>query len=364
MRAPGVHPVSGMDDDVHVFVHRGFAGLSGKDLQMFLQLLRTSAVRKAVRQVNDQIRRAEEAENLNTAHSNALTDVDLEVRCTSILCERARAKPNLLRVKKTCNVASCGVSDYHGALACELSVTLQANNTSRGNGSHSRRTGAWVKKRLTSLRQRIKRKLGPSKYKDKTYDADLHVQGYSSATNTVVVVAALIATLSFAALLQPPGGIQSDEEGLHGIAKLAGTQAFQAFYVTNGMALFVALLTILILTSVVPRSHNQARVLYEQGKVLVWIATMLTVLSFSTASYIVAGPEHRMLAWIMFVGAGATIVGLFGTVGAVSVKRKIDRLRSRKRRAELMAQQLQGRGEQRKVHPWARLKFAVLPTEG
>lgn len=292
-------------------------GLSGKDLQMFLQLLRTSAVRKAVRQVNDQIRRAEEAENLNTAHSNALTDVDLE-----------------------------------------------ANNTSRGNGSHSRRTGAWVKKRLTSLRQRIKRKLGPSKYKDKTYDADLHVQGYSSATNTVVVVAALIATLSFAALLQPPGGIQSDEEGLHGIAKLAGTQAFQAFYVTNGMALFVALLTILILTSVVPRSHNQARVLYEQGKVLVWIATMLTVLSFSTASYIVAGPEHRMLAWIMFVGAGATIVGLFGTVGAVSVKRKIDRLRSRKRRAELMAQQLQGRGEQRKVHPWARLKFAVLPTEG
>lgn len=216
-----------------------------------------------------------------------------------------------------------------------MNTTTGADRDINGN-----RVGSWVRRRLLSLQARIKRRIGADKYKDRSYDPELHEQGYLRATNTVVVVAALIATLSFAALLQPPGGISGGDNN-PGTANLATKPAFKAFFIANGMALFVALLTIFILTSVVPRSHHGARVLYEYGKVLVWVATIFTVVAFSSAAYIVAGLHNPMLAWIVFAAAGATVLVLFGVVFLVSVKRKLKKIRSRKRRKLRRSQQVQ-----------------------
>ena len=66
------------------------------------------------------------------------------------------------------------------------------------------------------------------------------------ASKTQLIVAALIATVAFAAGLNLPGGFKAEKGSHRGMAVLANKATFIAFYITDGMAMLLSTVAIVI----------------------------------------------------------------------------------------------------------------------
>lgn len=151
---------------------------------------------------------------------------------------------------------------------------------------------------------------------------------FESESNLLLAVSALIITLSFAAVLQPPGGIAtttSDDSTPTtagapandassaparkvGQANLVGESlSFWVFFIANGSAMAAASLAVLIVVSCPPRKDVQAFVIVMLGKTLVWLAIQCSLAAFCASVWIIVGREkYKVLPF--FVAAGLLYV--------------------------------------------------------
>ncbi|TYG74961.1 hypothetical protein ES288_D04G225900v1 [Gossypium darwinii] len=123
-----------------------------------------------------------------------------------------------------------------------------------------------------------------------------------------LIVAALIATVAFAAAITVPGGLQSEKESKQdtpknesGTALLIDEAAFKAFVVTNAMAF---IFSVCVLTIHFGFQDNilfklrlwRVSIIYETPPTfgLLGSATVAMVIAFSTGSYVVLKPSHEL----------------------------------------------------------------------
>ncbi|KAI9191957.1 hypothetical protein LWI28_015980 [Acer negundo] len=140
---------------------------------------------------------------------------------------------------------------------------------------------------------------------------DLQTEGLRNARKTIIVVAVLIATVTFAAGINPPGGFNQDT----GKSLVGKETSFKVFMVCNIVALFLSLGIVIFLVSIIPfRRKTMMKLLMVTHKVM-WLS-----ISFLTAAYIAAiwtiMPRGRGMVWVLaavvVVGGGCTLAIFIG----------------------------------------------------
>ncbi|KAL6224604.1 hypothetical protein ACLB2K_003459 [Fragaria x ananassa] len=113
---------------------------------------------------------------------------------------------------------------------------------------------------------------------------------YGKLKDTHLVVATLIATVSFAAGFTMPGGYQSDKGSDQGFAILARSAAFQAFVITNTIAMTLSSCSVMLhlysIRFITRRVMSEA---YYFLYALTMLAVIAMVIAFITGTYAVLG---------------------------------------------------------------------------
>ncbi|TVU27473.1 hypothetical protein EJB05_30087, partial [Eragrostis curvula] len=123
-------------------------------------------------------------------------------------------------------------------------------------------------------------------------DAKSLTQTYTSNTSLVAI---LIATITFAAAFTLPGGYSSDA-GSEGLPIMVGRPAFQAFLISDTLAMCSSLSVAFI--CIIARWGDLEFLLYYRSftKKLMWFAYMATTTAFATGLYTVVAPRLQWLA--------------------------------------------------------------------
>ncbi|TVU27426.1 hypothetical protein EJB05_30035, partial [Eragrostis curvula] len=123
-------------------------------------------------------------------------------------------------------------------------------------------------------------------------DAKSLTQTYTSNTSLVAI---LIATITFAAAFTLPGGYSSDA-GSEGLPIMARKSAFQAFLISDTLAMCSSLSVAFI--CIIARWGDFEFLLYYRSvtKKLMWFAYMATTTAFATGLYTVVAPRLQWLA--------------------------------------------------------------------
>ncbi|TVT97829.1 hypothetical protein EJB05_56902, partial [Eragrostis curvula] len=128
-------------------------------------------------------------------------------------------------------------------------------------------------------------------------DAKSLTQTYTSNTSLVAI---LISTITFAAAFTLPGGYSTDA-GSEGLPIMAGKFAFQAFLISDTLAMCSSILVAFI--CVIARWGDFEFLLYYRSftKKLMWFAYMATTMAFATGLYTVLAPRLLWLAITILV---------------------------------------------------------------
>nr|KJB78132.1 hypothetical protein B456_012G179600 [Gossypium raimondii] len=117
-----------------------------------------------------------------------------------------------------------------------------------------------------------------------------------------LIVAALIATVAFAAAITVPGGLQSEKGSEQGTPLLIHEAAFKAFVVTNAMAFTFSVSALTthfgVLDNLLSQFKFFQRTIFFRTQLVSGIlgyATLAMVIAFSTGSYVVLKPSHILV---------------------------------------------------------------------
>lgn len=178
--------------------------------------------------------------------------------------------------------------------------------------------------------QRRHHRRGHSRRREKQFE--FQNEGLRNARNTITIVAVLIATVAFAAGINPPGGF--DEET--GKSIMGKQTSFKVFMVCNIVALFLSLGIVIFLLSIIPFQRKSMMKLLTVTHKVMWVST-----SFMASAYIAAIwtilPNGRGTVWVLAslvsIGGGCTLA-IFVGLGILLIKHWLRKseLRNRKQK--------------------------------
>ncbi|KAG6499712.1 protein ACCELERATED CELL DEATH 6-like [Zingiber officinale] len=119
--------------------------------------------------------------------------------------------------------------------------------------------------------------------------------------NNLVIVAVLIATVSFAAAFTLPGGYKNDSESDEGMAILSSRAAFKAFLISDTLAMVSSVtVAVILLYYGFPDRHVRRQFLLT-ALLLVWVAVAFLCVAFATGVYSVVAPDSEWVAILVIL---------------------------------------------------------------
>ncbi|KAJ8629823.1 hypothetical protein MRB53_023146 [Persea americana] len=127
-------------------------------------------------------------------------------------------------------------------------------------------------------------------------------QSHDKIQDSLMVVAILIATVTYGGVLNPPGGVWQDDEDSHSPGEAIMSSKFPALYIvytiSNTIAFVVSLILILMLVS---RSSFQGRVLKRYVAVMTWIAVSSLLVTYSLSFFTLCKEDLKRTAFMFLV---------------------------------------------------------------
>lgn len=159
----------------------------------------------------------------------------------------------------------------------------------------------------------------------------MHREGVLNATNSVTVVALLIAAIAFAALFTVPGQYMGAGPGA-GKALIADKIEFQIFFIFDSLALFISLAVVVVPISLVAwETKAQQRVVIVINK-LMWLASICISVSFIALSYIVVGQHAKWVAIAVTVLGASIMLTTLATMSYFVIRHQIKNYKDRSQR--------------------------------
>ncbi|KAH9764614.1 ANK REP REGION domain-containing protein [Citrus sinensis] len=142
---------------------------------------------------------------------------------------------------------------------------------------------------------------------------DENVIGMTEASESHLVVAALIATVTFAAAFTLPGGYKTDnEDGRNrGTAILTKNAAFQAFVVSDAIAMVLSLSAVFVHFILSLKLFRKFICLFVFALLLTLVAMLAMVVAFITGTYAVLSPSLGLAIVTCFIGLTFFLLVIF-----------------------------------------------------
>lgn len=192
-----------------------------------------------------------------------------------------------------------------------LDVRQNASSTSKSSSENVARMNSSPNKSLESNHSPPRRHHRQSRLRKKLLD--LHNESLRNARNTITIVAVLIATVTFAAGINPPGGFNQ----VTGNAILGRKISFKVFLVSNIVALFLSVGIVNVLVSIIPFKRKSMMKLLTITHKIMWISTLFMASAFIAAiwSAMPEGKGNRLVkVELVVIGGGCTMIVFCGLV--------------------------------------------------
>ncbi|KAL5981392.1 hypothetical protein ACLOJK_015447 [Asimina triloba] len=135
---------------------------------------------------------------------------------------------------------------------------------------------------------------------------NIDLKGRENQQQVVMVIASLIATVSFAAAFTLPGGYRSSSEPNPGTAVLSSKPAFKAFVLLDTLAMFFATFAIFFYMgawgpSNVKNKPSIVIIILSWGNLFTFIACICMLIALSAGVFVVVADESMGLAIAVIV---------------------------------------------------------------
>lgn len=170
----------------------------------------------------------------------------------------------------------------------------------------------WMALRVAGAPRSSHSKVSKSKRKNHAQDVSVNMENYKDKVNVILLVATLVATVTFAAGFTIPGGYNNSNPD-EGMATMLGRTNFHTFVICDTLAMYSSIIVAVTLIWAQLNDTSSILVALKFALPLLGVALSMMSIAFMAGVYLVVSKLHWLAKVVSFMGVTflITLLALF-----------------------------------------------------